>query len=183
MRGRHDSPPIRMRGTGVTTRPTRRASTRVSRHIKARRRDLYKAFVDPEMVASWLPPGTMRCVVHEFEPRVGGRLRMSLTYANPADGSGGKTTADTDTFDGRFVELVPDKRVVWLVEFESDQPGISGEMRVLWELADADDGTEVTVTCDEIPEGICPKDNEEGSAASLEKLAQLMERSERGMRG
>lgn len=165
----------------MTTRPTRRASTRVSRHVNARRRDLYKAFVDPEMVASWLPPGTMQCVVHEFEPRVRGRLRMSLTYANATDGPGGKTTADTDTFDGRFVELVPDKRIVWLVKFESEQPGMSGEMLVSWELADADEGTDVTVTCDEIPEGIRPMDNEAGSVASLAKLAQLVERPERGM--
>jgi uncharacterized protein YndB with AHSA1/START domain len=144
--------------------------------MMARRSDVYKAFVDRDTIASWLAPGAMRCVVHEFEPREGGRFRMSLTYQNPADGPRGKTTVDTDTFHGRFVQLVPHERVVQLVEFESEQPGMSGKMRVTWDLADAGRGTNVTVVCEDIPRGIRLEDNEVGSASSLQKLARLVEK-------
>jgi uncharacterized protein YndB with AHSA1/START domain len=150
--------------------------TRVSRQMKARRSDIYRALVDRDMVARWLAPGTMRCVVHEFEPREGGRFRMSLTYLNPAEGPGGKTTEDTDTFRGRFVQLVPYERVVQLVEFESEQPGMSGEMRITWDLSDTAGGTNVTVVCEDIPLGIRLEDNEAGSALSLQKLARLVEK-------
>lgn len=108
----------------------RARSTRVTRLVKAGRGDVYEAFLDPGLLAAWLPPAGMRGVVHELEPREGGRFSMSLTYENPADGPGGKSTGDTDTFQGRFVELVPRERVGWAVEFESDRPGMSGEMRV-----------------------------------------------------
>lgn len=162
----------------MTDPASKQRTTRVSRHIKARRRDVYKAFVDPDMLASWLPPDTMRCVVHEFEPREGGRFRMSLIYRDPADGPGGKTTEDTDTFHGRFVRLVPPERVVQVVEFETEQPAMSGRMRVTWDLADAGDGTHVTVVCEDIPRGIRLEDNEGGSASSLQKLARLVEKPE-----
>jgi len=145
--------------------------------MKARRNDVYKALVDQDMVASWLAPGTMRCVVHEFEPHDGGRFRMSLIYKDPAEGPGGKTTEDTDTFHRRFVRLVPYERVVQLVEFESEQPGMSGKMKVTWDLADAEGGANVTVVCEDIPQGIRLEDNEAGSASSLQKLARLVERS------
>jgi uncharacterized protein YndB with AHSA1/START domain len=155
---------------------TKRRVTRVSRHIRACRSDIYKAFLDRDLVASWLAPGTMRCVVHQFEPREGGQFRMSLTYQDPAEGPGGKTTKDTDTFHGNFVQLVPYERVVQLVEFESEQPDVSGKMRVIWDLADAEGGTDVTAICENIPRGISLEDNEVGSASSLEKLARLMEK-------
>lgn len=159
----------------MTGLSTGQAMTRVSRHLKARRSDVYKAFVDRDLVASWLAPESMRCIVHEFEPREGGRFRMSMIYQNPADGPGGKTTEDTDTFHGRFVQLVPEERVVQLVEFESEQPDMSGKMRVTWDLEDAGEGTDVTVVCEDIPRGIRLEDNEAGSASSLQKLAQLVE--------
>jgi len=98
---------------------------------------------------------------------------MSLIYADPLKGPGGKSTRDTDTFSARFVELVPGRRVVHVAEFESDDPSMAGAMRITWELADADGATEVTVTCDDIPAGIRLEDNEEGSASSLEKLVAL----------
>ncbi len=171
-----------MRGAsgGMTGPPTKKAMTRVSRHIRARRSDVYKAFVDRDIVASWLAPGSMRCVVHEFEPREGGRFRMSMIYQDPAGGPGGKTTEDTDTFHGRFVQLVPDERVAQVVEFETEQPGMSGKMRVTWDLAKSGDGTDVTVVCEDIPRGIRLKDNEAGSASSLQKLAQVVEEPDVG---
>lgn len=151
------------------------ATTCVSRHIMARRADIYRAFVDRDLLSKWLPPENMTGIIHEFEPYIGGRFRMSLTYKEPAEGPGGKTTDDTDTFEGRFVELVPGERIVWGVEFDSEQPGMSGEMRVIWEMEDAARGTNVTVICENIPSGIRPEDNTAGSESSLRKLAALTE--------
>lgn len=154
------------------------ASTRVSRVIKAPRKAVYQAFLDADALASWLPPGTMTGHVHTFEPREGGEIRMSLTYQNLDDspgGKGGKTSGDTDTFQGKFVELVPDEKIVWVTEFESDEPEFAGEMRITWSLADADGGTEVTVLFEDIPKGVRLEDNETGSRETLEKLAAFLE--------
>jgi len=113
--------------------------------------------------------------VHTFDPREGGKLRMSLTYQDPKHSPGGKTSEDTDTFQGRFVELVPYEKIVWVVEFESQDPGFAGEMRITFSLADADGGTEVFVLCEDIPKGVRPEDNKMGCRSSLQKLAALLE--------
>ena len=154
------------------------ASTRVSRMINAPREVIYEAFLDADALASWLPPGTMTGHVHTFEPYEGGKFRLSLTYQNVADspgGMGGKTSDDSDIVEGRFVELVLNEKIVWLTEFESEEPGFAGEMRITWSLADANGGTEVTVLCENIPQGISLEDNETGSRSSLQKLAAFLE--------
>ena len=153
------------------------ASTRVSRVIKATREVVYKAFIDADAVASWLSPEDMKGHVHTFEPRAGGKFRMSLTYQDIADtpgGTGGKSSEDTDTFHGEFVELVPDEKIVWVTEFETDDPQFAGEMRLIWTFADHENGTEVTVVCEDIPAGINPEDNEVGSRSSLKKLDEYL---------
>jgi uncharacterized protein YndB with AHSA1/START domain len=100
---------------------------------------------------------------------------MSLTYQDPKQSPGGKTSEDTDTFQGKFAELVPNEKIVWVVEFESQDPGFAGEMRVTFSLADADGGTEVTALCEDIPKGVRPEDNEMGCRSSLQKLAAFLE--------
>lgn len=153
-------------------------STTVSRRIDAPRAEVYRAFVDPEAVAAWLPPAGMTGHVHRFDAREGGEFRISLTYQDPAaspSGAGGKTTEVTDTHHGRFVELVPDERIVQVVEFESDDPVFAGEMQITVTLADVDGGTEVTYRCEDIPSGIRPADNEAGCRSSLRQLADLLE--------
>ncbi len=100
-------------------------STQVSQVIHAPQHIVYGAFIDPHMLAKWLAPGTMRGHVHMFDPSVGGKFRMSLTYQNvdeSPDGKGGKSSDDTDTFEGEFVELTPDEKIVWATEFEADDP-------------------------------------------------------------
>lgn len=162
----------------MTESPNEEANTEVTRVIEAPREEVYRAFLDPDAVAAWLPPAGMTGEVHHFAPREGGEFRISLTYRDPADspdGAGGKTTDDTDTNHGRFVELVPDERIVEVVEFESDEPGFEGEMRIVVTLADVDDGTEVTYRCENIPAGIRPEDNEAGCRSSLRKLAALLD--------
>ena len=154
------------------------ATTSVSRVINAPRQRVYQSFLNGDAVASWLAPEGMRAIVHRFEPREGGEIRMSLTYLNveeSPDGKGGKSTSDTDTFRGKFVELIPDEKVVWLTEFESPDPAFAGAMTLIWSFTDADGGTEVTVRCENIPSGVRPEDNEEGSRSTLEKLAAFLE--------
>ena len=158
--------------------PSKGLTTSVSRMINAPRHAVYQAFLDADAVATWLAPDTMKGEVHAFEPREGGIIRMSLTYPNieeTPDGKGGKSSDNTDTFQGTFGELIPNEKIVWLTEFESPDPAFAGEMKLTWSFEDADGGTQVTVLCENIPVGIRPEDNEAGSRSSLEKLARFLE--------
>ena len=111
--------------------------------------------------------------MHSFEGREGGTFRISLTYDAPT--GAGKTTAHTDTYHGRFVELVPNERVVEVVEFETTDPVLRGEMTITTTLADAEGGTEVLAVHDGLPPGLSTADNEAGWREALEKLAALVE--------
>ncbi|MBC7871486.1 MAG: SRPBCC domain-containing protein, partial [Chitinophagaceae bacterium] len=86
--------------------------TQVSTIIKAPREVVYRAFLDPQAVASWLSPDGMKGHVDILEPRVGGKLRMSLTYLDHKDRPRGKTSSDVDTSEGTFVELIPNEKIV-----------------------------------------------------------------------
>lgn len=147
------------------------ARTEVSRHLNAPRETVYRAFLDPEALAAWLPPDDMTGVVHEFDAREGGTLRMSLVYPQGEASWQGKTSETADTFQARFAKLVPDELVVWAVVFESADPSFAGEMTVSTRLTPSGAGTLVTIRCDNIPSGIDPEDNEAGCRSSLEKLA------------
>ena len=149
-------------------------STRIRQVLKASRDAVYRAFLDAQAVSTWMVPTGMTSHVHEFEPREGGRFRISLTY-DTSTGTG-KTTAHTDTYHGRFVELVPHERVVEVVEFESPDPSMCGEMTITITLADADGGTELIAVHDRLPPGLSAADNETGWRSSLAKLAALLER-------
>jgi uncharacterized protein YndB with AHSA1/START domain len=152
-----------------------RASTRVSRVIRAPREAIYRACVNPEALAAWRAPDGMAARVHAFDAREGGTYRMSLTYTDPARSPAGKTSADTDAFQGTFAELVPNERIVERIHFESPDPAFAGEMTMTTTLADVEDGTEVTVLCEQIPHGIRPEDNELGCRLALANLARLVE--------
>ena len=148
-------------------------STRVSRHVAAPRARVYAALVDAEAVARWKVPDGMTCEVHAFDAREGGAIRISLTYETET--GTGKTTARTDTYRGRFVELVPDERVVEVDEFETDDPTLRGEMRVTIDLADAAGGTEVVGLHENLPPGLPLAENELGWESALSRLAALVE--------
>jgi uncharacterized protein YndB with AHSA1/START domain len=149
-------------------------STAVRRRIRAPRAAVYRALLDARAVASWMVPDGMTSEVHEFDTREGGAFRISLTYDAPA--GRGKTTARTDTYHGRFVELVAGARVVEVVEFETSDPEMRGEMTITISLEDADGGTEVVAVHDSLPPGLSPAENETGWRMSLGKLAALLER-------
>lgn len=149
-------------------------STRLTRHINAPRAAVYRALVDARAVQAWMVPEGMTSQVHEFDAREGGSLRISLTYEAPV--GTGKTTAHTDTYHGRFVRLVPDEQMVEVVEFETADPALQGEMTIAISLADAGSGTEVRAVHDRLPPGLSPDDNEAGWRSSLDRLAALVER-------
>src|SRR4030081_3802760 len=117
------------------------SSTRTRRHIKAPRSIVYRALLDARAIAKWKVPTGMTCQVHAFEAREGGSFRISLKYDAPT--GTGKTTAHTDTYHGRFVKLVPNEQVVEVVEFETADPALRGEMTITTTLVDADGGTDV----------------------------------------
>ena len=118
-------------------------------------------------------PDQMTSRVHSFEPHEGGTFRISLTYDLPT--TAGKSGAQTDSFHGRFVHLVPDTEVVQTVTFETDDPALQGEMTITYTLTDADGGTEVVGLHENLPPGLPPADNELGWTMSLAKLADLVE--------
>jgi uncharacterized protein YndB with AHSA1/START domain len=136
---------------------------------------IYRAFLDPEAWVKWLPPKGMTGRIDKFEPRPGGRYRMALTYRQVDQASRGKTSEDTDMVMGRFLELVPDKQVVHLVTFESDDPLFAGEMKMTWHLSPAPGGTKVTMTCENVPEGIRQEDHDAGLQSTLTNLASFVE--------
>lgn len=147
--------------------------TRLGRHVAAPRGDVYRALLDARAVATWMVPTGMTSRVHAFDAREGGSFRISLTYDEPT--GTGKTTAHTDTYHGRFVRLVPDEQVVEVMEFETDDPAMRGEMRVTFTLTDADGGTDVLAVHDDLPPGLSPADNETGWRMALDKLAAFVE--------
>ena len=149
------------------------ASTRITRLIAAPRERVYAALLDPEAVARWKVPAGMTCEVHEFDPREGGTLRISLTYDAPD--REGKTHGRTDTYRGRFVRLVPDELVVEADEFESGDPALRGEMLITIALSDAAGGTELVAVHDGLPDSVSTADNEVGWRESLARLAALVE--------
>ena len=123
-------------------------------------------------------PKGMTSHVHVFDAREGGSFRVSLTYDTPA--GTGKTSAHTDTYHGRFVKLVPNERVVEVVEFETADSEMRGEMTVTFTLTDADGGTDVRAVHDNLPPGLAPADNETGWRMALDKLAMLVEAGRQG---
>ncbi|HUF13830.1 MAG TPA: SRPBCC family protein [Longimicrobiales bacterium] len=149
------------------------SSTRITRRVTAPRATVYRALVDEDSVRRWMVPTGMTSQVHEFEPREGGAFRISLTYDAPT--GTGKTRAHTDTYHGRFVKLVPNEQVVEVVEFETTDPALQGEMTITISLLDADGGTDVLAVHDGLPPGLSAADNEAGWKSSLEKLAALVE--------
>jgi uncharacterized protein YndB with AHSA1/START domain len=146
-----------------------------SRVIAASPQALYRAFVDPAAIASWRPPQGMKAEIHTFDPREGGYYRMSFLYTEPDPEVQGKTSDHTDTFEGRFVGLIPGERIVEEIDFVSDDPAFRGTMTITTTFRPVSGGTEVTVVCEDVPEGIGESDHKAGIASSLANLAAFVE--------
>jgi uncharacterized protein YndB with AHSA1/START domain len=142
--------------------------------IRASPETLYRAFLDPASLVRWLPPSGMKAELSRFEPREGGSYRMVLSYEGTKH-TPGKSSEHSDVVEGRFVELVPNVRVVQEIDFESDDPAFAGKMRMTWSLAPVAAGTEVAIACENVPDGISEQDHAVGLKSSLENLAAFVE--------
>jgi uncharacterized protein YndB with AHSA1/START domain len=136
---------------------------------------VFAALVDSEALAAWLPPGGMTARFERFDPRPGGSYRLVLTYLD-ASSAQGKATTDSDIVEARYVDIVPDVRVVQAVDFESNDPAFGGTMIMTWEVTAIDGGTRVDITADGVPDGISSEDHAAGLASSLANLAEYLER-------
>jgi uncharacterized protein YndB with AHSA1/START domain len=136
----------------------------------------FDAFVSRDALEIWLPPDGMRAVFERFDPRPGGSYRLILTYEHAPD-SGAKSSVDTDIVEARFVEIVPDERVVQEVDFVSDDPAFAGTMTMTWAVRSSDTGTCVEFIAEHVPDGISAEDHAAGMASSLENLAAYLKGS------
>ena len=146
-------------------------STRLRRVIPASRQRIYQVLLDPGALPRWKVPDGMDLQVHEWEPREGGRIRVSLTYRD--ESAAGKSDVHTDRYHGQFVHLVPNELIVERDEFETDDPAFRGAMTMSFALEDAEGATELVATHDGVPVGIRLADNETGWRMALDKLAAL----------
>ena len=135
---------------------------------------VYAALVDEDALLAWLPPGGMTARFEHFDARPGGSYRLVLTYPDAADAPG-KSTADADVVEVRYLELVQDERVVQAVDFVSDDPAYAGTMVMTWAVAPVDGGTRVDITAEDVPVGIAAEDHAAGIASSLANLAAHVE--------
>ncbi|WP_458190705.1 SRPBCC domain-containing protein [Haladaptatus sp. NG-WS-4] len=151
---------------------TEERSITVSRVIQWPPERVYRAFLDPDELAQWLPPTGFSAEVHHLEPEEGGTYRITFT---------GETEAFADydhSFGGTYVVLEPGKRIVQTDAFETEDPEMAGEMTVTVTFEAVPEGTEVTVHQEHIPEAIPPEDANEGWNSSLVNLAALLEDDE-----
>lgn len=100
---------------------------------------------------------------------------MALICEAPDDTTRGRTSDQTDVVSGRFVVLEADRRVVQETEFQSDDPAFAGTMRLIWALDPMPDGTRVSVTCENVPEGISKEDHDAGLRSTRANLAGFTE--------
>lgn len=137
---------------------------------------VWAAFVDPSALAVWLPPAGMTGRVEHFDPRAGGEYRFVLTYR---ESGSGKSTADSDVVQGRFVEVVAGDRLVQAVDFVSDDPDLAGTMTMTWSLTARGGSTLVTFRADDVPPGVGAIDHARGLTDSLVGLAGYLGRRHR----
>jgi uncharacterized protein YndB with AHSA1/START domain len=125
---------------------------------------VYRAFLEADALAKWLPPNGFVCIVHHLEPRVGGTFKMSFRNF---------TTGESHAFGGEYVELVPDERLRYTDKF--DDPNLVGEMQVTVTLKKVSVGTEIDIVQAGVPDLIPPEACYLGWQESLRNLARLVE--------
>lgn len=131
---------------------------------------VFKALIDRGDLLAWLPPRGMTGVFDQFDPAPGGSYRLVLTYDDARDAPG-KSSADSDIVEVRYLDIVPDDRVVQAVDFVADDPAFAGTMTMTWSVQEVDGGTLVEITADDVPEGISAEEHAAGLASSLKNLA------------
>ena len=139
-------------------------TVRLHRVLATTPEKLYRAFLEPDAVAKWLPPNGFACTVHHLEARVGGTHKMSFRNF---------TTGNGHSFGGRYLELVPNERLRYTDSF--DDPDLPGEMTVTVNLKKVSVGTELTIVQDGVTDAIPVEACYIGWQQSLENLAKLVE--------
>ena len=139
-------------------------TVKLHRVLRAKAERVYRAFLDADAVAKWLPPHGFTCKVHEMDVKVGGRFKMSFTNFS---------TGKSHSFGGKYLELEPNKRIRYTDMF--DDPNLPGEMITTVELREVFCGTELNVTQEGIPSVIPAEACYMGWQESLILLAQLVD--------
>lgn len=137
---------------------------RLHRVLRATPEKVYRAFLEPDAMAKWLPPDGFTCKVQHMDAKVGGTYKMSFTNF---------TTGQTHSFGGKYVELVPNQRIRYTDQF--DDPNLPGEMTATIELKKVSCGTELTIVQEGVPAAIPAEMCYLGWQESLILLAKLVE--------
>jgi len=139
-------------------------TVRLHRVLRAAPERIYRAFLDADAMAKWLPPYGFTCKVHQMDARVGGTFRMS--FSNFSTGHG-------HSFGGEYLELVPNERLRYTDKF--DDPNLPGVIEVTVVLRPVSCGTELNITQSGLPEVIPLEMCYLGWQESLVQLARLVE--------
>jgi uncharacterized protein YndB with AHSA1/START domain len=140
------------------------STIRLHRVLKAPPERVYKAFLDPDAMAKWLPPYGFTGKVHQADAKVGGTYKMSFTNF---------TTGKSHSFGGKYLELKPNERIRYTDQF--DDPNLPGEMITTVVLKTVSCGTELNVTQEGVPDVIPAEMCYLGWQESLEQLAKLVD--------
>ena len=139
-------------------------TVRLHRVLATRPEKVFRAFLDADAMAKWLPPYGFTCKVHHMEAKVGGTFRMSFTNF---------TTGNGHSFGGEYLEIVPNERIRYTDRF--DDPNLPGVITVTVELKAVSVGTEINIEQANIPAAIPVEACYLGWQQSLENLAKLVE--------
>ena len=139
-------------------------TVRLHRVLRADPETVYRAFLDPEAMAKWLPPNGFTGKVHEMDAKVGGRHKMSFKNF---------TTGKSHSFGGTYLELTPNERIRYTDKF--DDPNLPGEMEVTVTLKRGSCGTELNVVQEGVPDVIPVEACYLGWQESLILLGKLVE--------
>jgi uncharacterized protein YndB with AHSA1/START domain len=137
---------------------------KLHRVLRASPEKIYRAFLDADASAKWLPPNGFTCKVHHTDAKVGGTFKMSFTNF---------TSGKSHSFGGKYLELVPHERIVYTDKF--DDPNLPGELRVTVTLKKVLCGTDLNITQENVPEVIPVEMCYLGWQDSLAQLAKLVE--------
>lgn len=137
---------------------------RLHRVLRATPEKIYKAFLNPDAMAKWLPPNGFTGKVHQMDAKVGGTHKMSFTNF---------TTGNGHSFGGKYLELTPHERIVYTDKF--DDSNLSGEMQTTVTLTKVSCGTDLNIVQEGVP-GVIPAEAcYLGWQESLAQLAKLVE--------
>src|ERR1700704_838047 len=139
-------------------------TVRLHRVLRSPPERIYRAFLDADAMAKWLPPNGFTCKVHQLDAKVGGTHQMSFINF---------TTGHSHSFGGKYLELVPHERIRYTDKF--DDPNLLGEMQVTITLKKVSVGTELNIVQEGVPEIIPAEACYLGWQESLPLLAKLVE--------